>query len=78
MKTVCLSIPDIIQSVLQTLNGNFWFDNNYKCTEHLSPKLLVSFIFKHWVKIDENDSLPNLDIIQALLQTLNEIFQNTK
>ena len=29
-------------------------------------------------KIDENYVLPNLGIIQALLQPLNEIFQNTK
>ena len=28
--------------------------------------------------MDENDFLPNTGIIQALLQTLNEIFQNTK
>ena len=28
--------------------------------------------------MDENDFLQNLGIIQALLQTLNEILQNTK
>ena len=28
--------------------------------------------------MDENVFLPKLGIIQALLQTLNEIFQNTK
>ena len=28
--------------------------------------------------MDEKYFLPNLGIIQALLQTLNEIFQNTK
>ena len=33
---------------------------------------------KNRVKMDENHFLPNLGIIQALLQPLNEIFQNTK
>ena len=28
--------------------------------------------------MDKRNYLPNLDITQALLQTLNEIFQNTK
>ena len=33
---------------------------------------------KNWVKIDKNAFLTNLGIIQALLQTLNEKYQNTK
>ena len=44
----------------------------------LSSKLIVSFIKKCRVKIDENNVFPNLGIIQALLHTLNEIFQNKK
>ena len=39
--------PGIIQSVLQTLNGKFWFDKYKKCTKKLSSKLTASFIKKN-------------------------------
>ena len=77
MKINCLSKPGIIQSVLKTLNVNYGLIT-IKIVQKCYPQNQQHHSFKTLTKNGWYFVLPKQGIIQALLQTFNEIFQNTK